>query len=68
MLFEFREEFLTAEATDKVSLDGQEVVKGRWVEDACVAGGCSYSIQLLDICVRNSDRQDTDSWKKHIKP
>lgn len=29
MLFEFREEFVTAEATDKVSLDGREVVKGR---------------------------------------
>lgn len=63
MLFEFREEFLTAEATDKVSLDDWEVVKGRWVEDVFVAGGCSYSVQLLDICIRNSDRQDTDSWK-----
>lgn len=28
MVFEFREEFLTAEAADKVSLDGREIVKG----------------------------------------
>lgn len=29
ILLEFREEFLTAEATDEVSLNGREVVKGR---------------------------------------
>lgn len=63
MVLEFREEFHTAEAADKVPLDGREVVKGWWVEEVFVAGGCSYSVQLLDICVRNSNRQDTDSWK-----
>lgn len=68
MLFEFREEFLAAEATDEASLDGREVVKGGWVEDVRVAGGCSDSIQLLDIGVRNSDCQDADSWNKTIKP
>lgn len=63
MLFKFREEFLTAEATDEVSLDGGEVIKGGWVEDVFVAGGCRYSIQLLQVCVGHSHRQDADSWK-----
>lgn len=59
--FEFREDFLTTDALDKFPLNGREVVKGWCVEDVFVAGGCCYFIQLLDICIRNSNCQDTDT-------
>lgn len=67
LIFEFREELLAAEAADKVSLDGGEVVEGRRVEDVLVAGGRSYSMQLLNICIRHSHRQDADPWRKHTQ-
>lgn len=61
MQFEFGEEFLTTDAFDKLPLNGREVVKGWRVEDIFVAGGCGYFVQLLDICIRNSNCQDTDT-------
>lgn len=61
MQFVLGEEFLTTDAIDEFSLDGRKVIKGRWVEDIFVAGGCCYFIQLLDVCIRNSNCQDADT-------
>ena len=59
--FELGEEFLTADAFDKFSLYGRKVIKGWWVEDIFVAGGRCYLIQLLHVCIGNSDCQDADT-------
>lgn len=64
MQFELGEEFLTTDAIDKLSLYGREVIKGWCVEDVFVVGGCCYFIQLLDVCIRDSDCQDTDTWRE----
>lgn len=61
MQFELGEEFLTTDAIDKFSLYGREVIKGWWVEDIFVAGGCCYFIQFLNVCIPHSNRQHTDT-------
>lgn len=64
LLFELREQFLTADAFDEFSLYGGEVIEGRGEEDVLVAGGCCYFIQLIHVCIRDSNCQDADTYRE----
>lgn len=67
MGFELGEELLTADTSDEFPLDGWEVVKRGRVEEILVAaGGCDF-IQLLQVCVRHTNSQDTDPCSEPFK-